>query len=208
MPNISKAGRRGLADFLPVLALIFAGTMLSGAVFLSLRGHYLGADRQRFQDDAAYYSTSFKSDVERHVTSLAAIHAFVSASHDVNRWEFSAFAHQILPQNSGFKAVLWLPSLSHQQRHFFESNLQRDGLYGLKLRELTASGQLVNAAEQSAYLPVAYVEPFESSGDLIGVDLLNNGIYAHLFREARQSGRQVASGPVAKALVEGARAPV
>src|SRR3954464_6989149 len=171
MPNISKAGRRGLADFLPVVALIFAGTMLSGAVFLSLRGHYLGADRQRFQDDATFYSTSFKSDVERHVASLAAIHAFVSASHDVNRWEFSAFAHQILPQNSGFKAVLWLPQVGQQQRKAFEAGLQRDGLYGLRLRELTGDDGLVDAGMRAPYLPVAYVEPFESSDNWLGADL-------------------------------------
>src|ERR1043166_5256495 len=145
MPNISKTSRRGLADFLPIVALMLAGTVLSVAVFLVLRGYYLGADRRQFQEDATYYSTSFKSDVERHATSLAAIRAFVSTSHDVNRWEFSAFAHQILPQNSGFKAVLWLPQLGEQQRPHFESNLHRDGLYGLKLRELNASGRLVNA---------------------------------------------------------------
>ncbi|HET7085115.1 MAG TPA: CHASE domain-containing protein [Rhizomicrobium sp.] len=207
--NPDRRGRkRGSADFLPVIALMVAGILLSASVFLVLRDYYIGADQRQFQDDAAYYSTSFKSDVERHVTSLAAIHAFVSASHDVNRWEFSAFAHQILPQNSGFKAVLWLPQLAQAQRKAFESNLQRDGLYGLKLRELAATGRLVDAGARAAYLPVAYVEPFESSGDLIGVDLSNTGTYAELFQQARQSGRQVASRPVTQALVEGAKPPM
>jgi signal transduction histidine kinase len=132
----------------------------------------------------------------------------VSTSHDVNRWEFSAFAHQILPQNAGFKAVLWLPQLSQRQRSVFESDLHRDGLYDLKLREVTTGGHLVNAPIRPIYLPVAYVEPFESSGDLIGVDLFNNGVYGRLFQEAGQSGRQEASGPVRQALVEGARPPM
>src|SRR5579859_4025724 len=124
--------------------------------------HLNKQNRRECQDDATYYSAAFKSVVERHVTSLAAIHAFVSASHQVNRWEFSAFAHQILPQNSGFKAVLWLPRLSQTQRSSFESDLHRDGLYGLKLRETTATGQLVAAPQRPVYLPVAYVEPFEN----------------------------------------------
>src|SRR6266404_9332029 len=135
MPNISKHDREGLADFVPVIVVMAAGLLLSAVVFLVFRGYYLSADKRQFDEDAAYYSTNFKSDVDRHVTSLAAIHAFVSASHNVNRWEFSAFAHQILPQNSGFKAVLWLPQLGQPQREGFEANLQRDGLYGLKLRE-------------------------------------------------------------------------
>ncbi len=208
MPNFASADRPKATEFLPVTAFVVAGLALSIFVFAVMRGYYLSADREQFQRDAAYYSTNFKSDVDRHVTSLAAIHAFVSASHDVNRWEFSAFAHQILPQNSGFKAVLWLPQVSQEQRKVFEINLQRDGLYGLHLRELTPAGQLVDAGAHTAYLPVAYVEPFENSGNLIGVDLSNNKTYAGLIGEARQAGRQVASAPVAQALVEGARPPV
>src|SRR6478752_4068822 len=198
MPTFSKRNRQQLREFLPVTALAIAGIVFSISVFAILRGYYLSADRQQFQRDAAYYSGAFKSDVERHVTPLAAIHAFVSASHDVNRWEFSAFAHQILPQNSGFKAVLWLPQIAQQQRKTFETNLQRDGLYGLRLRELTERNRLIDAGARPAYLPVAYVEPFESSGNLIGVDLSTNKIYAQLMAEARKAGKQAASQPVSQ----------
>lgn len=189
-------------------ALAIAGIVFSISVFAVLRGYYVSTDRQQFQRDAAYYSGVFKSDVERHVTSLAAIHAFVSAAHDVNRWEFSAFAHQILPQNSGFKAVLWLPQVSQRQRKAFETSLQRDGLYGLKLRELTEQNLLVDAGARPIYLPVAYVEPFESSGNLIGVDLSTNKIYAQLLTQARKAGRQAASDPVSQALVDSAEPPI
>jgi len=208
MPRFAIRNRQRLTEFLPVSALAIAGLVLSVSVFLVLRGYYLGSDRQQFQRDAAYYSGAFKSDVEQHVASLAAIHAFVSASHDVNRWEFSAFAHQILPQNSGFKAVLWLPQVGQKQRKTFETNLQRDGLYGLKLRELTEQNRLIDAGTRPAYLPVAYVEPFESSGNLIGVDLSTNEIYARLMAEARKTGKQAASQPVSQALVEGAKPPI
>ena len=75
MPFLGRQGRREWADFWPIMALMLAGTMLSLAVFLVLRGTYVSADRRQFQDDAAYYSAAFKGVVERHVTSLAAIHA-------------------------------------------------------------------------------------------------------------------------------------
>jgi len=208
MPTFSKRNRQQLREFLPVTALAIAGIVFSISVFAVLRGYYVSTDRQQFQRDAAYYSGVFKSDVERHVTSLAAIHAFVSAAHDVNRWEFSAFAHQILPQNSGFKAVLWLPQVSQRQRKAFETSLQRDGLYGLKLRELTEQNLLVDAGARPIYLPVAYVEPFESSGNLIGVDLSTNKIYAQLLTQARKAGRQAASDPVSQALVDSAEPPI
>ncbi|MES2294060.1 MAG: CHASE domain-containing protein [Pseudomonadota bacterium] len=197
-----------VADFVPIVAVVSIAMVLSVMAFLLVRGYYIGADSQQFERDTAYYSTSFKGDVVRHVNSMAAIRAFVSASHDVSRWEFSSFAHQILPQNSGFKAVLWLPHIGGPQRKAFEAGLERDGLYGLRLRELTEAGELVNAGARGAYLPVAYVEPFEASGSLIGVDLSDNPIYAPLFDAATRTGKVVVSAPVPRALVDGARAPI
>lgn len=206
--SIFARNNQRVRDFLPVTALAIAGLLLSIAVFVGLRGYYLNSDKQQFQSDATYYSGAFKSDVQQHVASLAAIQAFVSASHEVTRWEFSSFARQILPQNTGFKAVLWLPQLSDQQRKTFETNLQRDGLFGLRLRELTEQNRLVPAGVRAAYLPVAYVEPFESSGNLIGVDLSANQLYGRLMDAARETGRQVVSEPVSQALIEGAKPPI
>ena len=200
---IKNSGR----DFVPPVAVLVVGLVLAAAVFFTVRSYYIDADRQQFQRDASYYSASFKTNVERHVTSLAAIHAFVSASQEVSRWEFSAFANQTLPRNSGFKEVLWLPHVSAAQRKGFERNLQRDGLFGLQLRELTAADRLVQAGDRSSYLPVAFIEPFEGSSSLIGVDLSNNPIYAPLFEAARKTGRAAVSPPLSRALVD-TRGPV
>jgi signal transduction histidine kinase len=176
--------------------------------FLLARGYYFEADRQQFQRDTAYYSTNFKSEVDRHINSLTAIRAFVSASDKVSRWQFSNFAHEILPRNSGFKAVFWLPYIGQAQRKAFEVGLQQDGLYGLRLREMTGTGQLVDAKARPAYLPVAYVEPFESNSNLIGVDLSHSPIYAPLFDAAEQAGKVVVSAPIDHALVGGAESPM
>jgi CHASE1-domain containing sensor protein len=197
-----------VADLRPVAAVLAVGLVLSVTAFYMVRGYFVGVDSQQFDRDTAYYSENFKGSVARHVNSMAAIHAFVSASHDVNRWEFSSFAHQILPQNSGFKAVLWLPHVAAAQRKGFEDGMQQDGLFGLHLREPTEAGDLVDASARADYLPVAYVEPFESSFSLIGVDLQKSPIYAPLFAEAARTGKVVASAPLDRALVDGARAPI
>lgn len=202
MTAFGNMSGRGSRDFIPPAVILLLGLILSAAVFVTVRSYYIDTDRQQFQRDANYYAASFKTGVERHVTSLTAIRAFVSASHDVSRWEFSTFANQTLPRNSGFKAVLWLPHVSAAQRRTFERSMQRDGLFGLELRELTASEDLVKAGARSSYLPVAFVEPFEGSSSLIGVDLSNNPIYAPLFEAARKSGRAAVSAPLTRALVE------
>lgn len=208
MSSSVRQHQYGAIDFLPIVAVAIIGLAAAVIVFTLARGYYLAADRDAFQRDAADYGAAFKTGIERHVNSLAAIHAFVSSSHDVNRWEFSNFAHQILPQNSGFKAVLWLPHVAGKQRKAFEAGLQNDGLYGLRLREVAADGTLVPAGDRDRYIPVAYVEPFDASGGLIGVDLAKDPIYAPLFQRARDSGKVVASPPLQRALVDGARAPL
>jgi signal transduction histidine kinase len=202
MPVFRNMIKNGSRDFIPPAAILVVGLVLAVAVFVTVRNYYIDIDRQQFQRDAGYYTASFKTSVERHVASLTAIRAFVSSSHEVNRWEFSAFANQILPRNSGFKAVLWLPYIDAAQRPGFERNMQRDGLYGLRLRELTPSHALVSAASRPTYLPVAFVEPFDASGSLIGVDLSSNPIYAPLFEAARKTGRAAVSSPLARALVD------
>lgn len=202
MAAAGKTIRHGSRDFIPPAAILILGLLLSAAVFAVVRGYYIEADRQQFQRDAAYYSANFKTNVERHVASLTAIRAFVSASHQVNRWEFSTFANQTLPRNSGLKAVLWLPVVGAAQRTGFERNMQRDGLYGLQLRELSAADSLVTAGARPSYLPVAFVEPFEGSGSLIGVDLSRHPIYAPLFETARRTGRAAVSAPLPRALIE------
>jgi signal transduction histidine kinase len=195
-------------DFRPLTAVMATGLAFSIISFLLARGYYFEADKQQFQRDTAYYSTNFKSEMDRHINSLAAIRAFVSASDKVSRWQFSNFAHEILPRNSGFKAVFWLPHIGQAQRKAFEVGLQRDGLYGLRLREMTATGQLVDANVRPAYLPVAYVEPFESNSNLIGVDLSHSPIYAPLFDAAEQAGKVVVSAPIDHALVGDTESPM
>ncbi len=143
-------------------------------------------------------AASFKTGVERHIASLAAaIRAFVSASHDVSRWEFSALRTRTLPRNSGFKggAVAAACECGPAQR-LFERNMQRDGLFGLQLRELTASERSGESGRPVLLSSRRFVEPFEGSSSLIGVDLSHNPIYAPLFEAARKSGRAAVSAPI------------
>ena len=128
--------REGWREFLPPIAVVIVGLLLAVAIFLSLRGYYENQARQQFRRSATTFASTFKGDVARHVTSLAAIRAFVTAS-QVTRWQFSTYAHQILPLNTGLRAVLWVPKIGKADRAAYEAGLQKDGLYGLHIRQLT-----------------------------------------------------------------------
>lgn len=194
-------------DFLPLTAVFTIGLALAVTTFAAVRGYYQNLDQQQFRRNATYYSTSFKDDVARHVTSLAAIRAFVSASKSVTRWEFSNYAAQIMPQNLGFRAVLWVPSVSLKTRQSYEASLQDDGLYGLGIGELTDGGRIVAAGRRDNYLPISFIEPFEGNGNLVGLDLSQLPRFADVFHAAEQGGQVAASAPMSQALVAGTRGP-
>jgi signal transduction histidine kinase len=199
---------RGKSDFYPVAAVVICGITIAIATFLLVRGYYYTAEQNQFRSASAEFSAKFRSVMARHVASLEAIRAFVTASHAVSRWEFSNFSNQVLPQNEGFKAVLWLPNISDLERPAFEAAMQRDGLYGLRLREMQRDATLSAAGKKHRYIPVAYVEPFEASGSLIGVDLSNDPIYQPIFQRAELSGKAVASAPLDHALLEAVDGPL
>ena len=131
-----EKGYNNWRDLLPLATVIATGLALAIAAFVATRAYYATLEQQQFRRNATYFETKFKDDVTRHVTSLAAIRAFVSATRGVTRWEFSTYANQILPLNAGFRAVLWAPRVTADARGAYESGLQRDGLYGLRIHEL------------------------------------------------------------------------
>ena len=198
----------GWRDFLPLAIVVASGLLLAASAFMATRGYYRDLDRQQFRREAADYATAVQGEIRRHLTALSDIRAFVSAAQTVTRWEFSNYAHQVLPENPGFKAVLWAPQIAADKRGAYEAALQKDGLFGLGIRELDSAGQVVPAAKRLSYLPITYVEPFDGNANLVGLDLSNIPRYGALFAAARQEGAVVASPPIANSLVAGASGPL
>ena len=128
--------------------------MLAIGAFVATRGYYAALEQQQFRRNATYYETKFKDDVARHVTSLAAIRAFVSATRGVTRWEFSAYANQILPLNAGFARCSGCRRWPGPDRQAYEAGLQGDGLYGLRIHELDGPGTgRARGRDRASYLP-------------------------------------------------------
>jgi signal transduction histidine kinase len=193
-------------EFVFPIGVVVVGLFLAVASFFSVRAYYETQEHQQFRRNATSLATIFKGDVARHVTSLAAIRAFVTSSR-VTRWEFSTYAHQILPLNLGLRAVVWVPKVGKAERGAYEAGLQRDGLYGLRIRELTEKGEILDLSERPSYAPISYVEPLDGNLSLVGLDISRIPRYAQLFHDASETGHVAASAPLSQTLVAGRAEP-
>ena len=170
------------------------GAAIAIALFVFSRAHYQNLQREHFQRDAIYYSTVVTETLERHINSLKSLRAFV-ASRDVTRWEFSSFAAQTLPNNRGFKAVFWVPRVPQAARKTYEANFQRDGLYGLRIREVDPAKGFAIAKARPFYLPVTYIDPLETNQELIGLDLATDPDYRDLLNLAERNDAVAVAPP-------------
>lgn len=171
---------------MPIALVWVLGAAIAITLFILSRAHFQSLERERFQRDAVYFSTVITETLERHINSLKSLRAFV-ASRDVTRWEFSSFAAQTLPNNHGFKAVLWVPMIPDSARGAYETSLQRDGLYGLRIREIDPEKGFAVARTRPSYFPVTYVDPLETNQDLIGLDLATDSDYSGLLAQAART---------------------
>lgn len=179
-------------EFAPIALVWALGAAIAVALFVFSHAHYRNAERERFQRDAIYYNTVVAEAIERHVNSLKSLRAFVAAR-DVTRWEFSSFASQTLPNNHGFKAVFWVPKVPNSSRKTYEANFRRDGLYGLRIREVDPVKGYEVAKTRPFYLPVTYVDPLETNQNLIGLDLATDPDYRDLLALAERTNSVVIS---------------
>lgn len=180
------------SEFAPIALVWVLGAMIAIALFAFSRAHFQNVQREHFERDAIYYSTVVTETLERHVNSLKSLRAFV-ASRDVTRWEFSSFAAQTLPNNHGFKAVFWVPKVAHASRKAYEAEFQRDGLYGLRIREVDPTKGFAIAQTRPFYFPVTYIDPLETNRDLIGLDLATDPVYRDLLALAERTDAVVVS---------------
>lgn len=190
--NISQAQTGRPYEFLIPAIVLGIGLILAGTTFGVLRSHAQERDQDRFQRDSARFSALFTSAVEQHVQSLSTVRAFVSANLGITRWNFSAFATQALAGNPGFSRFFWVPIINHDDRARYETQLQKDGLFGLRIRQRDQSGAIAVAAEHPLYRPVTFAEPFTGTSSTIGLDLSEDTLLKPLFETALSHGAKAA----------------
>ena len=195
--SLNSSGRRFPGgDWTPTILTVICGLAVSFGGFAVTRQYHRNTEEQAFAAEAARQADVLKEGIKRYTDAVGGVATFVTASDRIDRWEFLRFANLTLSRYSGFSALAWVPRVPQQGRGAFETDIQRDGLFGLTIRETSSDGALTSAAERREYLPIAYLVPFEGNEDALSYDLGSDPRYRRALDLAGDYGRVLATGPL------------
>src|SRR5262249_2238884 len=158
-------------DWTPAILTVICGLAISLGGFAVTHRYHRSIEERAFAVEAARQADALNEGIKRYADAIGAVASFVTASDRIDRWEFRRFAGLTLRRYSGFSALAWVPRVSQHDRGAFEAGVQRDGLFGLTIRETSIDGTLKSAAERLEYLPIAYLVPFDGNEDALSYDL-------------------------------------
>ncbi len=193
--GITRSARRIiLGDWTPTVLTLACGLAISLSGFAITRQYYRGVEERAFAAETARQADALNEGIKRYTDAVNAVATFVTASDRIDRWEFLRFADLTLARYSGFAALAWVPRVSQLERPAFEAAIQRDGLFGLTIRETGADGALTTSAERLEYLPIAYLVPFEGNEQALSYDLGTEPRYRNALESAGDLGQLQATG--------------
>lgn len=193
----SDSGRRfACRDWTPAILTVICGVVVSIGGFAVVHQYQRNAEQRAFAAEAARQVDAFSEGIKRYADAVSAVATFVTASDRIDRWEFLRFADLTLHRYSGFSAVAWVPRVAEHDRQAFEASVQRDGLFGLTIRETSTDGTLTKAAKRLEYLPVAYLVPFDGNEEALSYDLGSELRYRRALEAAGDFGRLLATDPL------------
>ena len=192
-----KRANSHLRGHLAIALVVALGVLISGTGFLMTNSYYQTRSQQAFDRPATHYTEIFNQAVDRSLEVVNSVGTFMTASNEVDRWEFFALAGENLPRFPGIQALQWVPRVPAEKRGDYEEQGQKDGLYGFQFTEKDSSGNTVPARQRDEYFPIYYVEPFEGNQTTLGFDLLSDPDGRRILMRARDTGQMIATRQVA-----------
>lgn len=179
---------------LPVLLTTLA--VVVGVFFIGASKEKKGIDRD-FEDTAMQGVDVLRAAIGRNLDALFATERLVASvgAESLDRERFKRFAGPQRDINPNLQGLSWNPWVPRGEVNDF---LGRMAVLGgpSALLERDTHGALVAAGDRPAYMPVAFIEPFEENGAAVGFDILSSPERAAAVASARASGEVVTTGRI------------
>lgn len=174
-------GARRLSVALPLLGTLLTLTTVFGLVFRAEQSRV----QMAFDSQAAAIDRLLVEYADNVIDSALVLRDLYSASSEVDRQEFAAFAQRLLARHPEIQALEWLPRVPFQSLAAFEKSVQDEGYIDFKVTESDADGRQVPVQKREEYFPIMFVEPMAGNEKVFGLDSFANP----LSRESKQLAR-------------------
>ncbi len=187
-----------LSRYLPAAVILILGL---GATFAATAwvGRWERLSRQsEFQRQTNNLATALQRTTNRYNELLLSLGDFYAASeNEVSAQEFRQFVQRAVETYPGIQALEWAPLVTRSQRNAYEQQLRRlTGQPNIGITEREASGALIPATDRPTYVPVTFLEPWQTNEPALGYDLASDSTRRVALERARDTGTLAATGRI------------
>ncbi len=179
-----------------LILVLGLGTTLATTVWV---GRWERLSRQsEFQKQINNLTTALQRTTNRYNELLLSMGDLYTANdNDVTEPAFSRFVRRAIATYPGIQALEWAPLLTQSDRLSYERWLQaRTGQPDLGITERNDAGDLVLASERSSYVPVTFLEPWQTNEAALGYDLASDDTRRIALERARDTGKMATTGRI------------
>jgi signal transduction histidine kinase/CheY-like chemotaxis protein len=178
-----------------VATALLAGSLLSGALFLTIRGWERREAQAAVATVASQRVELLRESLGNSLEALHSLRSFYESQGRVDRAHFHTFAGGILARHPELQALSWTPRVPAAQRPEWEASARAEGLTDFQFTAIDpATGRLERAPSAADYYyPVFFIEPLDRNRAALGYDL--NSRLATL-AQARDTGEAASTPPI------------
>lgn len=190
MPHLSRYFPSGL------ILVLGLGLTLAATAWV---GRWERLSRQsEFQKQINNLTTALQRTTNRYNELLLSMGDLYAANdNDVSEPAFSRFVQRAVETYPGIQALEWAPLITQGDRATYEQWLQdRTGQPSLGITERNRAGDLVPASERGSYVPVTFLEPWQTNEAALGYDLASDTTRRSALERARDTGTMAATGRI------------
>lgn len=195
--SAAEPGRTGLGQYLMIALTAVTGSFASIALFIAITGWQDHLADLRFTNMARSHLQTMNAVLDDATGLLFSMRAyFESLDHPVSRTEYQTFSHSLRQRVVGLHDTGWAPRVTAAERPGFERAIRATGHPDFEIRERSADGRLVRAADRDEYFPILYSDPGAINRPILGFDLASEPMRNRVIARARATDRPAATPPL------------
>nr|WP_159084203.1 CHASE domain-containing protein [Saccharobesus litoralis] len=162
--------------------------VLVSSVFFLSRGHFNERAQLSFVEKTQKLTNQIllaETEFAQHLYSLAGL---IQASEEVTRDEFKTFTTMLNVNDTNLRALGWIPKVEHKNLADFYKKAQSYGFSDYSLKSLNHDKQLTATPSKAFYLPILFLEPYQTNQAAVGLELTTHPVAAPIIDKAVTQG--------------------